>query len=49
MTSNPQIIDLDRFRLTKDLKNGATIFEFYNSDSRVPIAKQIGEFFAPKL
>ena len=48
VTGNPELIDLDRLRLTKDLKKGATIFEFYNGDWWVPITKQTGEFFAPK-
>ena len=43
------LIDLDRFRLTKDPKKGITIFEFYNGkDIWVPLTKQTGEFFAPK-
>ena len=29
---NPDLIDLDRFRLTKNLKKGVTIFDFYNVD-----------------
>ena len=49
ITSNPNLIDLDRFRLTKDPKKGVTIFEFYNgNDKWVPPTKQTGEFFAPK-
>ena len=43
------LIDLDRFRLTKDSKKGVTIFEFYNGNDRwVPLTKQTGEFFTPK-
>ena len=30
---NPDLIDLDRFRLTKDPKKGVTIFECYNVDT----------------
>ena len=29
-------------------KKGATIFEFYNGDRWVPLAKQTSEIFAPK-
>ena len=31
-----------------DQKKGVTVFEFYNGDWWVPLAKQTGEFFAPK-
>ena len=49
MTGNPDLIDLDRFRLTTDPKKGAANFEFYNGNDRwVPLTKQTGEFFAPK-
>ena len=49
MTGNPDLIDLDRFRLTTDPKKGAAIFEFYNGNDRwVPLTKQTGELFAPK-
>ena len=48
MMGNPDLIDLDRFRLRTDLKKGAAIFEFYNNDRWVPLTKQTGEFFAPK-
>ena len=48
VTGNLDLIDLDRFRLTKDQKKGVTIFEFYNEDRWVPLTKQTGEFFAPK-
>ena len=48
MTGNLYLIDLDRFRLTTDPKKGVTVFEFYNGDWWVPLAKQTGEFFAPK-
>ena len=47
VTSNPDLIDLDRFWLMTE-KKGATHFEFYNSDRWVPLTKQTGEFFAPK-
>ena len=33
VTGNPDLIDLDRFRLTKDPKKGVTIFECYNVDT----------------
>ena len=45
---NPDLIDLDRFKLTKDSKKRVTIFEFYNGDRWVPSTKQKSEFFAPK-
>ena len=49
VTGNPDLIDLDRFRLTADPKKGAVIFEFYNGNDRwVSLTKQTGEFFATK-
>ena len=45
---NLDLIDLNRFKLTRDPKKGATIFEFYNSDRWVPLTKQTGGFFATK-
>ena len=48
MTGNPDLIDLDRFRLIKDPKKGVTILKFYNGDRQVHLTKQRGEFFAPK-
>ena len=48
VTGSTALIDLDKFRLTKDPKKRVTIFEFYNGDRWVPLAKQTGEFFAPK-
>ena len=49
VTGNPELINLDRFRLTIDSKKGVTIFEFYNGNDRwVPLTKQTCEFFAPK-
>ena len=48
VTGNLDLIDLDRFKLTRDRKKGATIFEFYNGDRWVPLIKQTGKFFAPK-
>ena len=30
VTGNPDLIDLDRFKATKNPKKGVTIFEFYN-------------------
>ena len=44
VTGNIDLIDFDQFRLTKDPKNGVTIFEFYNGDSWVPLTKQTGKF-----
>ena len=46
---NLDLIDLDLFKLTTDPKKGATIFEFHNGERWVPLTKQTGEFFAPKL
>ena len=48
VTGNLDLIDLDRFKLTKDRKKGATIFQFYDGDRLVPLTKQTGEFFATK-
>ena len=48
VTGNLDLINLDRFKLTTDPNKGATIFEFYNSESWVSLTKQTGEFFAPK-
>ena len=48
VTGNLDLIDLDRFKLTRDRKKGATIFEFYDGDRWVPLIKQTGKFFAPK-
>ena len=49
VTGNPDLIDLDIFRLTKDPKKAVTIFEFYNGDRRwVPLTKQASDLFAPK-
>ena len=48
MTGDIDLIDLGRFKFTKDPKKGVTIFEFYNDDRWVPLTKQTGEFFAPK-
>ena len=45
---NIDLIELDRFKLTRDSKKGATIFEFYNDDRWVSLTKQTGEFFASK-
>ena len=46
--ANPDLIDLYRFKLTKDRIIGVTIFEFYNGGRWVPLTKQTGDFFAPK-
>ena len=48
VAGNPDLIDLDRFKLTKDPKKGFTIFEFYNGDRWIPLTKQTGDVFAPK-
>ena len=48
VTGDIDLIDLDRFRLTKESKKGVTIFEFYNGDRWVPLTKQTGEFFVSK-
>ena len=48
VTGNLDLVDLDQFKLTRDPKKGDTIFEFYNGDRWVPLAKQTGGFFAPK-
>ena len=42
------LTDLDRLRLTTDPKKGVTIFEFYNGDRWVPLARQTGEFLVAK-
>ena len=39
VTGNPDLIDFDRFSLTKDAKKGATIFEFYNDDRWARLTK----------
>ena len=40
VTGDPGLVDLDRFKLTKDSKKGVTIFEFYNGNDRwVPLTK----------
>ena len=44
MTGDIDLIDLDRFRLKKDLKKGVTIFEFHNGNDRwVPLTTQTGK------
>ena len=48
VTDNLDLINLDRFKLTTDLKKEATIFEFYNGDRWVPLTKQTGDIFGPK-
>ena len=48
MTGDIDLIDLDRFRLTKDLQKRVTIFEFYKDNRWIPLTKQTGEFCAPK-
>ena len=39
VTGNLDLINLDRFKLSKDQKKGTTIFEFYNGDRWVPLTK----------
>ena len=39
VTGNLDLIDLDRFKLTRHPKKGATIFEFYNGDKWVSLTK----------
>ena len=48
ITGNLDLIHLDWFKLTRDPKKGATIFEFYKGDRWVPLTKQTDEFCAPK-
>ena len=45
---NLDLINFNRFRLTKDPKKGVTIFEFHNGDRYVPLTKQKSKAFAPK-
>ena len=48
VTGNLDLIDLDRFGLTKDPKTGVTVFEFYNDRCWVLLTKQTGKFFTAK-
>ena len=49
VAGNPDLIDLDRFRHTKDPKKRGHNFEFYNGNDRwVPLSKQTGEFLSVK-
>ena len=48
VTGDIDLIDLDRFRLTKDQKKGVTIFEFYDGDRWVSLTKKNGRFFCCK-
>ena len=48
VTSNLDLINLDQFKLGKDPKKGAIIFELYNGDKWVPLTKQTSKFLAPK-
>ena len=48
LTGNPDLIDLNRFRVTKDLKKGVTIFELHNGDRWVPLTNETGDFLASK-
>ena len=42
VTGNLDLIDLNRFKLMADPKQGATIFEFYNGNRWDPLTKQTG-------
>ena len=42
VTGNLDLIDLNRFKLMTDPKQGATIFEFYNGNRWAPLTKQTG-------
>ena len=48
VTGDLDLINLDRFRLTKDPKKGVKIFEFYNGDRWAHLTKQTSNFFAAK-
>ena len=48
ITSNLDLMNLDRFKLTRDPKKAVTIFEFYNGHRWVPLTKQTSKFFPPK-
>ena len=48
VTGDIDLIDLDRFRLTKDPNKRVITFEFYNGDRWVPLTKETGDFFAAK-
>ena len=48
VTGNIGLIDLNLFKLTRNPKKAATIFEFYNGDRWVPLTNQTAEFYAPK-
>ena len=48
IAGNLDLINLDRFRLTTDPKKGAAVFEFYNGDKWVSLAKKTGKFLATK-
>ena len=49
IAGNPDLINLDRVRLTTDPKKGTAVFEFYNGDKWVSLTKQTGEFLATKI
>ena len=49
MTGDIDLIDLDRFRLTKDPNKRVIIFEFYNGDRWVPLTKETGDFLQQNL
>ena len=49
VTGNLNLIELDRFQLTKNPNKGATIFEFYNCDRWVSLTKQTSEFLHQKF
>ena len=49
IAGNPDLINLDRVRLTTDPKKGTAVFEFYDGDKWVSLTKQTGEFLATKI
>ena len=49
IAGNPDLINLDRFKLTTDPKKVATVFEFYNGDKWVSLTKQTGKFLTTKI
>ena len=49
VTGDIDLIDLDRFRLTKDPNKRVIIFEFYNGDRWVPLTKETGDFLQQNL
>ena len=49
VTGNMDLIDPDQFEFTMSPKKGVAVFEFYNGDWWVPLTKQTGDIFAPKI